>query len=79
VKYEPVYALDGGRDGLDFYRSLSVDAPLFLRKGGLLALEIGYNQAENVGDILLNGGKFSRIEIIKDLAQKDRVVLATNV
>lgn len=76
VRFEPIRALDGGRDGLYYYRRIAGEAPLFLKKGGLLALEIGYNQADDVTFILEKKGIYSRIEVIKDLGQRDRVVIA---
>ncbi|MDD4688309.1 MAG: peptide chain release factor N(5)-glutamine methyltransferase [Eubacteriales bacterium] len=73
VLKEPVLALDGGDDGLDFYRYIISNAPSHLTKGGLLAFEIGYNQGQRVSDLMKDD--FERIEILKDLAGLDRVVL----
>ncbi len=70
--YEPLSALDGGRDGLDFYRKITEMAKL--NPGGLLAFEIGYDQGKAVSDILAENG-YTNIEIIKDLEGRDRVVL----
>lgn len=75
-EYEPMSALDGGDDGLDFYLRISKDARDHLVKGGLLFLEIGYNQGEAVKNILLADG-YGEVEIIKDLAGLDRVVKAS--
>lgn len=72
---EPIGALDGGADGLDFYRALVQDAPGFLKPGGLLAFEAGYGQAGEVCKIM--EGKFSNICIYKDLSGIDRVVSGT--
>lgn len=72
--FEPMLALDGGEDGLVFYKEISKKAKEFLRSGGLLIYEIGYNQAEAVGNIL-DGENYRDIEIIKDLQGLDRVVL----
>jgi len=74
--YEPRLALDGGEDGLDFYRRIIADAPLFLKEGGLLALEVGYDQAQPVNQMLKEKGCFQKIEIKKDLSGIDRVVTA---
>jgi release factor glutamine methyltransferase len=74
--YEPYIALSGGEDGLDFYRKITEQSLLVLEKGGLLAFEIGYDQREQVKDILLKSG-FNEIECIKDLSGNDRVLKAT--
>lgn len=74
--YEPHIALNGGEDGLDFYRRITQESLQVLEKGGLLAFEIGYDQRKEVEDILLKSG-FKRIECIKDLSGNDRVIKAT--
>lgn len=74
--YEPVRALDGGEDGLDFYRRLAKGAPDFLNEGGLWAVEVGYNQALHVADILRAEGCYDEIGFIKDLSGYNRVVTA---
>lgn len=71
--YEPAMALKGGIDGLDFYRRITVDAAKFLKSGGLLAYEIGWNQRAAVEE-LLRGNGFEDVCCIKDLAGFDRVV-----
>ena len=73
VKREPRLALDGGIDGLNFYRRIFSDAPRFLVKGGLLAVEIGINQAQAV-KTLAEAANFVDIQIFKDLAGIERVV-----
>lgn len=73
---EPHMALDGGADGLDFYRAIGAAAKAYLRKEGLLMFEIGYDQKEAVMEILHREG-YSNIEGIKDLAGRDRIVLGT--
>ncbi len=70
--HEPVEALDGGGDGLYFYRSIIERAPVFLKAGGLLAFETGYDQASDVASLMSE--YFSEIKIYKDLAGIDRVV-----
>ena len=75
VKREPKHALDGGADGLHFYRKIIFDAPKFLSDGGLLAFEIGINQAAAVKKIL-EENNFHGIEILKDLAGIERVIFA---
>ncbi|MCH5160045.1 MAG: peptide chain release factor N(5)-glutamine methyltransferase [Clostridiales bacterium] len=72
-KYEPHLALDGGKDGLDFYRVLAEQAPLHLNDKGLLVLEIGYNQGEAVRALLED--KFV-VEVMKDYSENDRIVIA---
>lgn len=72
--YEPMLALDGGEDGLIFYREITKQAKNHLVKGGVLAYEIGYNQGEDVRRIMDENG-FEEIEVIKDLVCKDRIVL----
>lgn len=74
VEHEPLAALDGGEDGLDFYRRITAEAPAYLKPGGLLLLEIGYDQGEAVGTLALDTGRFEGIRIIRDLAGHDRVV-----
>lgn len=75
--YEPKLALTDGLDGLTFYRKISKEVKPFLKANGIIAYEIGYNQAEAVTHILINEG-FKDIEVIKDLTHKDRVVIARN-
>ena len=71
--YEPYEALSGGEDGLDFYRKIANQSLEVLKKDGLLAFEIGYDQKYDVENILRDHG-FHEITTIKDLAGKDRVV-----
>jgi len=74
VKREPMLALDGGEDGLKFYRIIAQNAPRFLNDGGRIMLEIGFDQANDVKSLLeLN---FTEIEVIKDLEGNDRIVKA---
>ena len=71
--FEPFEALCGGEDGLDFYRKITIEAGSMLKKEGLLAYEIGYEQSLDVRKILyLNG--FHDIRCIKDLSGIERVV-----
>lgn len=76
VQSEPQIALDGGDDGLDFYRIISEQAYRFLKKYGSLMLEIAYNQKNSVSELLAQNEHYSNIECIKDLAGNDRVIIA---
>lgn len=74
--HEPLCALDGGSDGLDFYRRIITEAPNHLCPGGRLFFEIGYDQGRAVQSLLQEAG-FSQIECKKDLAGLDRIVSGT--
>lgn len=74
VQLEPQIALDGGPDGLDFYRTLTSEAPQYLHKGGFLILEIGYDQGKAIADLATVHG-FSNCQILQDYAGNDRVVI----
>ncbi|MCT4619000.1 MAG: peptide chain release factor N(5)-glutamine methyltransferase [Marinisporobacter sp.] len=76
-KFEPKTALDGGVDGLDFYRKIIDEAPNFVKKGGFIGLEVGHDQADVVKRMMENKGDYYEIEKIKDLAGIERVVVAT--
>ncbi|MEA1922689.1 MAG: peptide chain release factor N(5)-glutamine methyltransferase [Pseudomonadota bacterium] len=73
VQREPAAALDGGLDGLDFYRRIANDARNFLRPGGGLIFEVGDGQAADVKKILASNG-YSAISGLFDLARCERVV-----
>ncbi len=70
--FEPRAALDGGCDGLLFYRQIIRHAPLL--SGGLLAFEIGYDQGESVPELMEENG-YVKIELLRDLSGHPRVVL----
>lgn len=74
--HEPRLALDGGEDGLDFYRRLAAQAAPFLGPQGLLVLEVGAGQAEEVAALLQQSGSFAPARIRPDLAGIPRVVSA---
>ncbi|MEG6567104.1 peptide chain release factor N(5)-glutamine methyltransferase [Thermoanaerobacterium saccharolyticum] len=74
VKKEPKIALDGGEDGLLFYRNIVKESKGYIKSGGIIAFEVGYDEAFDVSQILLDGG-YGNIEIAKDLQGIDRVVL----
>ena len=74
--HEPRRALDGGEDGLDAYKVIANNAAAHLKDGGVLALEIGYDQGEAVVFLLERTHYYKPAAIIKDLAGKNRVVVA---
>ena len=67
-------SLDGGADGLDFYRAIAEQAPAHITDGGALVLEIGHDQAAEVAALLEPA--FADIKVIKDMSGSDRVVTA---
>lgn len=73
--YDPLGALDGKEDGLYFYRKIVTKGMQFLRPGGWLMVEIGYDQGSAVSGLMESAG-YTGIAIIKDLAGLDRVVTA---
>lgn len=75
AKAEPLIAIDGGEDGLDFYRRLCSGAWRFLTKGGFLIMEMGYNQAHFIKD-LLTQNNFTDFELFKDNAGIERIIMA---
>ena len=75
-KHEPFIALDGKNDGLWFYERIVERLEEFLKPGGSVVFEIGYDQGERVSELLKNKG-FAGVEIIKDYAGMDRVVKGT--
>lgn len=74
VKNEPKLALDGGDDGLDFYRKIISEARSYLKENGMLILEIGYDQAAEVKKILRQYKEYKNIKVIKDYGDNERVV-----
>ena len=71
--FEPILALDGGQDGLDFYKNIAKNAKKHLKKGGILLLEVGFDQAEMVKNLLTD---FEKVEIIKDYENIERIIKA---
>ena len=71
--HEPYQALDGKEDGLYFYRKIIRESGSYLKSGGYLLFEIGYDQAEDVS-MLMQEQDYEEIEVIRDLAGLDRVV-----
>ena len=76
--HEPFNALDGGGDGLSFYRRITEEGRSFLVSGGILYFEIGYDQAEAVCGIMEQAG-FCSVKVVKDYAGLDRVVYGTYI
>lgn len=74
VKKEPKMALDGGRDGLVFYRHIAKHWKSTLKNGGYLIFEIGYDQESEVTEIMQNSG-YKDVTCIKDLCQNPRVIM----
>ena len=70
--FEPINALDGGADGLDFYRAIVAEGRVWLKEGGWLFFEIGYDQGEALRTLLADFG-YTEIGIRQDLAGLDRV------
>lgn len=69
--YEPRIALDGGDDGLEFYRRLSQEVSRYIARGGMLVLEVGENQAE---DVLKLFPKREYAMIVKDFSGVERIL-----
>ncbi|MBM3244391.1 MAG: peptide chain release factor N(5)-glutamine methyltransferase [Candidatus Omnitrophica bacterium] len=76
LRSEPPIALNGGEDGLDFYRRIIYSAPQYLEKNGHLLLEIGFKQSGPVKNIFQKSGKFEIIEVVKDYNGIDRIIIA---
>lgn len=74
--HEPMLALDGGEEGLDFYRRIIAEAPDYLSKNGMIFMEIGYDQGAALGRLIAESGEYEFWDIIKDLAGRDRIVKA---
>lgn len=72
--YEPYNALEGGEDGLDFYRQITKESIDYLKQGGILAYEVGHDQAEDVSEIMKSYG-YTKIYKKKDIQGIDRVVI----
>ena len=73
-QFEPVGALDGKEDGLFFYRKMIAESSKYLNPNGVILFEIGYDQGQDVSLMLKEAG-YQDVQIVKDLAQNDRVVI----
>lgn len=76
IRYEPRVALDGGKDGLDFYRWIIKEAPRFLKKGGFLIMEMGFGQGGAIKNIFQKPGVFEIIEVVKDYNNIERIIVS---
>lgn len=75
IVYEPYIALNGGRDGLDFYRRIADSAFTYLEEGGLLVMEMGFGQNEQIENIFQKSKKFEIISTVKDYNNIDRIIV----
>ncbi len=75
VQKEPILALDGGNDGLFFYKKIIKEAYEYLSKDGMLFLEIGYDQKQELLDIIKDDNRYQFIESKKDLGNNDRIIV----
>ena len=75
VKKEPIIALDGGNDGLEFYKKIVDNAYEYLKYKGYLCLEIGYDQKDEVTKLIENEGKYIDTYSKKDLYDNDRIII----
>ena len=75
VQKEPIIALDGGTDGLDFYRNIVKNAYLYLKYGGYLCLEIGFDEKDSVINIIEEQDQYINTYCKKDLYGNDRIIV----
>ena len=75
VRKEPHIALDGGKDGLEFYRVISNEGHKFLKEDGYILVEIGYKQKQSVIKIFGDKSMYEIMASVKDLASNDRVII----
>lgn len=76
--YEPYIALEGGEDGLDFYRDITRESVNYIKQNGILAYEVGHDQAQDVKCIMMQNG-YHNIAIRQDLSNIDRVVIGYKI
>lgn len=76
VKNEPIIALDGGNDGLDFYKKIIEQARKYIKNEGYLCLEIGYDQKIEVLTLLNQFEEYRKTKTIKDLSNNDRCIIS---
>jgi release factor glutamine methyltransferase len=75
VGFEPTAALDGGEDGLDFYRRIINEAPEHIKKSGFLILELGYGQAGEISKMVEESDSLSMVKIVKDFNNIERIAI----
>ena len=75
VKYEPALALDGGITGMDFYEKIVEQAKYVLNNNGLLIFEIGYDELEQMKELIAKNKEYTMLESVKDYGGNDRVVV----
>ena len=74
VREEPEIALNGGKDGLDFYRKIAKGSSRYLKEGGSILIEIGYGQLRGVEDIFSSHNMFEIHKVIKDFTGIERTM-----
>ena len=74
-KYEPRLALDGGEDGICYYRKILEQAKLVLRNNGILIFEIGYDELDSIKELIAKHKEYTILESVKDYSGNDRVVI----
>ena len=79
VQNEPLIALDGGEDGLNFYKIIAREACKYLKEDGVLALEIGYDQKDDVIKLLEKEEKYKDIYSKKDISGNDRIIICKKI
>jgi release factor glutamine methyltransferase len=79
LQFEPRLALNGGSDGLNFYRKIILNAAGYLSKNGLLIMEIGFQQKTDLEKIFESSKLFEIIKVVKDYNDIDRVIVARKV
>ena len=77
--YEPMWALDGGNDGLDCLRRIIDEAYCYLKSGGFLAFEVGHDQAQKVAELIAKNEEYINIRIVKDYSGIERIVTANRL
>ncbi len=75
IQYEPVGALDGGPDGLDFYRRIADECKNFISGAGAIVLEIGHDQRAGIEEIFRDDAGYEVIRFVKDYNGKDRIAV----
>lgn len=78
ILYEDVITLDGGADGLYFYKHILNDGLKYLKKGGIFIFEIGYDQAKDIARLIKDDNRFSPPKFFKDYSGHNRIVLIQN-